>query len=1286
MRLRLPFRRSPSGSRAGVALIVTIIMISVITFLTVAFLALSGREKNSVKTATNQTTARLAADHAFERAKSDMLTGVLAARDASRIDLLVSTNYINYGLYFNGLPAPTNVNYDLAGGDYLQNLANLLYDPRPPVFLTNRIGGSNEFRYYLDLNRNRRHDLTGLWPELNTLGNPITNPTNSLLTNYVWRIGDPEWIGVLERPNQPHSSSNKFAYRIAYLAVPEGKTLDVNYIHNDAKTAVNINGYFRNQGFGGWEMNYAAFLYDLNTNLWDYTTYSTDPALASTGTAFDDAYAFWRWRNGAGQSSVNFLFGGVGANALSTDFADSYTAGPLLTSALGFTTDPDVANGTLGLQWPGADQENHYFSDQDFFDPVKTRPGGVTFGFPDRLFNAGTSNSTYDATTYYRMLAQLGTASAPEDSSKLNLNYVNVGGLAATNFIRWTDQAAIQSQLGATVNPALLFFTNAVDRLLREYSEEWLATDFSAYTNTFRLDRTFSLTNIPVIISNQWVYSPAVHRALQLAANIWETKLATNLPSVVFRPLFRGEAAGTNVYIYDFVAETTANNIAANTLNRPAVDLMATNDPITAIGDGRVLVYGAPPVIGARKGLPNFNEFASEMLVSVTRKLQVRKAGKTITQTNQVFGMEVQVPMGMEFWNSYATNFNQPVSIYVTNVTSMTMTNDLNVNFTKTFVVGAVTNIGTTPANRWTAYRAFDRRDPKSFVTMMRTNVPFLPVTQYVPNKGALGFYLTNVSIWDDSQQLVMPRWGVTISNRIHGMVLDNAGRIIDYVVLGNMAYVTNLTDIIANSASLTSAQFGDAGVGGTPGAYKQLWATNQLGVLLSGRVGIIQQINISVGAVPRTGKWNSYGKFSPDAPALAAAQFNNFMYTADTNGVEAVPFTPSFQFRVPLSWQANDPLVHYLAGDLYDTQASGIVELIDPALQAFAAKLPGLGAKNSRYQPWPIDGGSTLPDAYAVDLKDPQVRASDDWQFPTNVLPTIGWLGRVHRGTPWQTVYLKASDLGWTNPAAKFSTTGGWLSDLTDRGPAKRWAQWAGNRSLLETFYYRPVMDRVLFDVFTAAVNDNSTRGRLNINQTNLAAWSAVFSGVVALTNTSDLAPIFDSYVINPAGVYDPLDATTWSPLVRLYNGINTLRANPYYFPTRSFQKLGDILSVPELSDGSPFLNRASVNARNRSLTDAAYEWLPQQTLSLLQLEDAPRFSVYAYGQALQPAPDSILVGGNFAGLCTNYAITAEVALRAVVRVEGSADPTQTNTFLPFSRRYPPRVVVESFNYLPPE
>ena len=52
--------------------------------------------------------------------------------------------------------------------------------------------------------------------------------------------------------------------------------------------------------------------------------------------------------------------------------------------------------------------------------------------------------------------------------------------------------------------------------------------------------------------------------------------------------------------------------------------------------------------------------------------------------------------------------------------------------------------------------------------------------------------------------------------------------------------------------------------------------------------------------------------------------------------------------------------------------------------------------------------------DAKLINLafKDPLVTNSDNWDFPADKLPTVGWLGRVHRGTPWQTVYLKASDV----------------------------------------------------------------------------------------------------------------------------------------------------------------------------------------------------------------------------------------------------------------------------------
>jgi hypothetical protein len=208
------------------------------------------------------------------------------------------------------------------------------------------------------------------------------------------------------------------------------------------------------------------------------------------------------------------------------------------------------------------------------------------------------------------------------------------------------------------------------------------------------------------------------------------------------------------------------------------------------------------------------------------------------------------------------------------------------------------------------------------------------------------------------------------------------------------------------------------------------------------------------------------------------------------------------------------------------------------------------------------------------------------------------------------------------------------------------------------DAIFTAPTNDWGILGLFTTAVNDNAGRGQLSVNQTNLAAWSAVLSGVNVLPNTSS------SLFIQPAGVYNPAVPT---PLVTIVNGINNARTN---FPNRAFTRLGDLLATPELTVASPYLiatNRAVIN-------DAVVERIPQQILGLLHGSDQPpRFVIYCYGQALKPAPKSLyLTSGPFFGLCTNYQITAEIATRAVVRVDGA--PSK------------PRTVIESFNILPPD
>src|SRR5262249_2019448 len=125
-------------------------------------------------------------------------------------------------------------------------------------------------------------------------------------------------------------------------------------------------------------------------------------------------------------------------------------------------------------------------------------------------------------------------------------------------------------------------------------------------------------------------------------------------------------------------------------------------------------------------------------------------------------------------------------------------------------------------------------------------------------------------------------------------------------------------------------------------------------------------------------------------------------MDTSNPHGTNETDYNPSWTTNLLTSWQANDPLVHYTIGDLTDTKQDP-----NPGKRAF----PQL-TLNHHYQPW--DGDPNFKDSgknvlTSAAKKDPYITSSDSWLFLTNKFPNLGWLGRVHRGTPWQTVYMKS-------------------------------------------------------------------------------------------------------------------------------------------------------------------------------------------------------------------------------------------------------------------------------------
>jgi hypothetical protein len=189
---------------------------------------------------------------------------------------------------------------------------------------------------------------------------------------------------------------------------------------------------------------------------------------------------------------------------------------------------------------------------------------------------------------------------------------------------------------------------------------------------------------------------------------------------------------------------------------------------------------------------------------------------------------------------------------------------------------------------------------------------------------------------------------------------------------------------------------------------------------------------------------------------------------------------------------------------------------------------------------------------------------------------------------------------------------------------------------------------------------NDNAARGLLSVNQTNDAAWAAVFAGVPVMTGISNIVAIDPTNPTN--NVIYPVESTNAGAL-----GINVVRTN---WPNGILPKIGDILAASALTVGSQAYLAAKTNGF--PITDELVERIPQETLGLLKL-GRPQFVIYAWGQSLRPKN---LYSGNNAALnnvCTNYEITGEFLTRTVCHVEGTNNTASS-----------PRIVIDSYNIEP--
>ena len=710
-----------------------------------------------------------------------------------------------------------------------------------------------------------------------------------------------------------------------------------------------------------------------------------------------------------------------------------------------------------------------------------------------------------------------------------------------------------------TTESPIGFFTNVATRLLQS-------------------QLNLSLNRIQLYPTNQ--YTPSVHRLLQVTANLYDAltnRTTTGYPYLpsVFRPVFTNDSGA--IYITGYIEETGTRFLAGNV---PWRDLQLAED--RAALQPADMVYGVPVIIGAKKGFPNFNAFEMQTQVQVARKLQFRRQpgppNSPIYQTNQMFVVAISNVFGIEAWNSYAASFPRDLRMTVMPDVNVTLSNDagtllVNQRFQPPVTV---TNIA---AGTWSAYDP--GAEQSSFRIPVFTNRVFLTNSTY--SRALDAFVPLTGTFETTTPAFYVPHWWLKVRTRLRFALIDTTvNRIVDFVNLDSTEPTLDIADTLMWNYPPV---YGHCGTDYTPSdADTDMWCTNHYPTQADETLrtyGILNQMCASLGLTEPD--WNhSLPEFPPGFTKEAAIDFFRFQFLLApiyypwgpfylTNTFTA-PFQPLQNIYLFTSWQANDPLVHYTVSDLTDLNRTN---RFGPG--NWESTVPNLGWVNSRYEPWggsPTHGSSS-PTKCDLTLKDPLMLRSDYWDFPTNPLPSLAGLGRVHRGTPWQTLYLKSSGTSLTT-----------------------WRQWTGNDQLVtngnggnsvtgDAFFTQPTNDWRLASLLVSLLGTNGPRNLSSVNQSGVSAWCGLLDAMTVLTNT---AP----------GQFDPVIMTSNSPqAATIAAALDTARSSR---PGHYFRDPGDILATPDLSLASPWLDPSGAAQVVSSMNDEACEAIPSQLLPALR------------------------------------------------------------------------------------
>ncbi|HEY0549967.1 MAG TPA: hypothetical protein VGF13_10225 [Verrucomicrobiae bacterium] len=310
--------------------------------------------------------------------------------------------------------------------------------------------------------------------------------------------------------------------------------------------------------------------------------------------------------------------------------------------------------------------------------------------------------------------------------------------------------------------------------------------------------------------------------------------------------------------------------------------------------------------------------------------------------------------------------------------------------------------------------------------------------------------------------------------------LISEGNFIVDFVLL-NGSISVNLSEELLSGRNPYPAP--------TPNAVLGVWSTNRISAA-GPPDGIQQQIDISAGDPFHQLSAQDWRTFSATAVAneneklVAIGRFRDFLKLPPNPGDPSpqpspslsmqAPFNPAAKLVVARTWQVNDPLVHHHVDDLQSGLPTNYY--FRPTQPATNIAPETLGRINFAHIPWGgrLNSSEPNPDDFNRALKDAGVYSSDQWTFPSNQTAlAASWLGRVHRGTPWQTIYLQA-----------------------DAAPMAEWIQNGHDPRTHPTNDWR--MAALLASLF----NTDDVRTLRSVNTTNMDAWAATLDGLTALSN----------------------------------------------------------------------------------------------------------------------------------------------------------------------------------------